>query len=251
MSTRIINVMQPAACSTALRLVNARRTCAARLGSGEPIRAAAHLAETDKAVGAHGGRIAVARLYSAWRPAGRQRHGWAWKVLSGKVVGDPGTVEARAVPINRLICTALSLLPNNKQRAAQRPYPHGPFDALQAFARVVESGSFHQAAHTLHMSRTTVTVVVQQLEARLRVKLLHRTSAACSSRPMGLADYPRAARLPGWYLEDADASLSSAVAGARGRLRVDVPGPLASLGLIPALPAFSMRSTPTSSSTWA
>ncbi len=41
------------------------------------------------------------------------------------------------------------------------------FDALQAFARVVESGSFTRAAHTLHMSRTTVTLLVQQLEARL------------------------------------------------------------------------------------
>ena len=48
------------------------------------------------------------------------------------------------------------------------------FDALQAFARVVESGSFTKAAHTLHMSRTTVTQLVQQLEARLRVKQIGR-----------------------------------------------------------------------------
>ena len=41
------------------------------------------------------------------------------------------------------------------------------FDALQAFARVVESGSFTKAALTLHLSRTTVTQLVQQLEARL------------------------------------------------------------------------------------
>ncbi len=39
-------------------------------------------------------------------------------------------------------------------------------------------------------------------------------------------------------LEDTDASLSSALAAPRGRLRVDVPSPLASLVLIPALPAF-------------
>ncbi len=50
------------------------------------------------------------------------------------------------------------------------------FDALQAFARVVEAGSFTKAAQTLHMSKTTVTQLVQQLEARLRVKLLHRTT---------------------------------------------------------------------------
>ena len=43
------------------------------------------------------------------------------------------------------------------------------FDALQAFARVAEAGSFTKAAQTLHMSKTTVTQLVQQLEARLRV----------------------------------------------------------------------------------
>ena len=51
------------------------------------------------------------------------------------------------------------------------------FDALQAFTRVVEAGSFTKAAQTLHLSKTTVTQLVQQLEARLRVKLLHRTIA--------------------------------------------------------------------------
>lgn len=50
------------------------------------------------------------------------------------------------------------------------------FDAMQAFARVVEAGSFTKAAQTLHMSKTTVTQLVQQLEARLRVKLLNRTT---------------------------------------------------------------------------
>lgn len=111
------------------------------------------------------------------------------------------------------------------------------FDALQAFARVVESGSFTKAAHTLHMSRTTVTQLVQQLEARLRVKLLHRTTRSVQLTADGAAYYQRVVRLLA-DLEDADASLSSAVAAPRGRLRVDVPSPLASLVLVPALPAF-------------
>ena len=69
------------------------------------------------------------------------------------------------------------------------------FDALQAFARVVESGSFTKAAHTLHMSRTTVTQLVQQLEARLRVKLLHRTTRSVQLTADGAAYYPRVVRL--------------------------------------------------------
>lgn len=49
-------------------------------------------------------------------------------------------------------------------------------DAMQAFARVVEAGSFTKAAATMHMSKTSVTQLVQQLEARLRERLLNRTT---------------------------------------------------------------------------
>ena len=65
------------------------------------------------------------------------------------------------------------------------------FDALQAFARVVEAGSFTKAAQTLHMSKTTVTQLVQQLEARLRVKLLNRTTRQVKVTPDGAAYYER------------------------------------------------------------
>ena len=42
-------------------------------------------------------------------------------------------------------------------------------------------------------------------------------------------------------LDDAETSLSSASASPRGRLRVDVPSPLASMILVPALPEFHAR----------
>lgn len=83
------------------------------------------------------------------------------------------------------------------------------FDALQAFARVVEAGSFTKAAQTLHMSKTTVTQLVQQLEARLRVRLLNRTTRQVKVTADGAAYYDRVVRLLA-DLEDADASLSGA-----------------------------------------
>ena len=101
----------------------------------------------------------------------------------------------------------------------------------------MESGSFTKAALTLNMSRTTVTQLVQQLEARLRVKLLHRTTRRVQVTPDGAAYYERVVRLLA-DLDDADTSVSTAAAAPRGRLRVDVPSPLARLVLIPALPAF-------------
>ena len=114
------------------------------------------------------------------------------------------------------------------------------FDAMQAFARVVETGSFTRAARTLHMSKTTVTQLIQQLEARLRVKLLNRTTRTVKVTADGLAYYERVQLLLA-ALDDAETALSGAAAAPRGRLRVDVPSPLARLVLIPALPAFHQR----------
>ena len=114
------------------------------------------------------------------------------------------------------------------------------FDAMQAFARVVETGSFTKAAQTLQVSRTTVTQLVQHLEARLRVRLLNRTTRQVNVTADGAAYYERVVRLLA-DLDDADTSLSGAAAEPRGRLRIDVPAPLARLLLVPALPGFLAR----------
>ena len=114
------------------------------------------------------------------------------------------------------------------------------FDAMQVFARVVETGSFTKAAATLHMNRASVTQLIQQLEARLRVRLLNRTTRKVNVTADGAAYYERVIRLLA-DMEDAETSLSIASMTPRGRLRVDVPSPLARMLLIPALPTFYAR----------
>ncbi|MBT2117313.1 LysR family transcriptional regulator [Dyella sp. LX-66] len=114
------------------------------------------------------------------------------------------------------------------------------FDAMQAFVRVVETGSFTKAAETLGISKTAVTQLIQQLEARLRVQLLNRTTRKVNATADGMAYYERAIRLLA-DLDDADNSLSAATTSPKGKLRVDVPSPLARVILIPALPAFHTR----------
>nr|WP_207199292.1 LysR family transcriptional regulator [Pseudomonas sp. TH49] len=111
---------------------------------------------------------------------------------------------------------------------------------MQAFARVVEAGSFTKAAETLHMSKTTVTQLVQRLEARLRVKLLNRTTRKVNVTADGAIYYERVIKLLA-DMDDAETGLSGASALPRGRLRVDVPSPLARLILMPALPEFHAR----------
>ncbi len=114
------------------------------------------------------------------------------------------------------------------------------FDALQAFARVVEAGSFTKAAQTLRMSKTTVTQLIQQLEARLSVKLLNRTTRKVALSAEGAIYYQHVVRLLA-AMAEADASLGQAAALPQGRLRVDVPSPIAQLILVPALPDFHAR----------
>lgn len=114
------------------------------------------------------------------------------------------------------------------------------FDAMQAFVRVVETGSFTRAAEALQLSKTTVTHLVQQLEDRLGVKLLHRTTRQVKVTADGATYHEHALRLLA-DMDDAEASLSGAAALPRGRVRVDVPSPVARLILVPALPDFHAR----------
>lgn len=114
------------------------------------------------------------------------------------------------------------------------------FNAMRVFVRVVEAGSFTKAAETLHMSRTSVTQLVQQLEARLRLKLLNRTTRKVNVTADGAAYYERIVRLLS-DLEDVEASLPNASTAPRGQLRVDVPSPLATMILVPALPQFTAK----------
>jgi DNA-binding transcriptional LysR family regulator len=111
---------------------------------------------------------------------------------------------------------------------------------MQTFVRVVETGSFTKAAAALQLSKTSVTQQVQQLEDRLRVKLLQRTTRQLKLTADGAAYLDRVRRLLA-DLDDAETSLSGAAATPRGRLRVDVPSPVARLILVPALPDFHAR----------
>lgn len=114
------------------------------------------------------------------------------------------------------------------------------FDAMRAFVRVVETGSFTKAASTLHMSKTTVTQLVQQLETHLRIKLLNRTTRKVNLTADGAIYYQRVTRLLG-DMDELESGLLRASVLPRGRLRVDVPSPFARTFLIPALPDFYAR----------
>ncbi|MFZ3119891.1 MAG: LysR family transcriptional regulator [Variovorax sp.] len=112
--------------------------------------------------------------------------------------------------------------------------------AMRVFARVVETGSFTRAADSLALPKGTVTKQIQALEARVRVKLLNRTTRRVTVTPDGAAYYERASRLL-TELDDLDASMINAQANPSGRLRIDVGSSMANLLLIPAIESFYER----------
>ena len=112
--------------------------------------------------------------------------------------------------------------------------------ALRAFVRIVETGSFTQAAAVLGMPKPTVSKLVQQLEAHLRTRLLSRTTRRLAVTSDGAAYYERAVRLLS-DLEELDASVTASQAHPKGKLRIDVSSSIAQEIIIPALGQFFAR----------
>ena len=109
------------------------------------------------------------------------------------------------------------------------------FDAMRVFTRIVERRSFTLAAADLGLPRSTVTETVQQLEARLGVRLLQRTTRHVTPTLDGEAYHRRCLAIIA-DVEDAEAAFGDA--RPRGLLRVDVHGTLARHFVLPSLPAF-------------
>jgi LysR family transcriptional regulator, regulator for bpeEF and oprC len=112
--------------------------------------------------------------------------------------------------------------------------------ATEVFVRVAELGSFTQAADALQMPKPTVSVLVQELEAHLGVKLLQRTTRRLSLTTDGEAYLERARSLLREFSE-LEAQVRGDVVAPRGRLRVDVPAAMGRHLLMPALPDFLAR----------
>ena len=109
------------------------------------------------------------------------------------------------------------------------------FDAMRVFSRVVERRSFTLAAEDTGLPRSTVTDAVKQLEARLGVRLLQRTTRHVSPTLDGEAYYQRCLRILS-DIEDAEGAFAGAKP--KGLLRVDVHGTLARHFVLPNLPSF-------------
>lgn len=95
-------------------------------------------------------------------------------------------------------------------------------DGVDIFVAAVESGSFASAAERLHLTRSAVAKTIARIEARLEVRLFHRTTRSQSLTEDGQLYYERCARALE-ELRAGEAALDSGRREASGRLRVSVP----------------------------
>ena len=109
---------------------------------------------------------------------------------------------------------------------------------MRLFVRIVDRGSFAQAARDLQVPRPTATHAIQGLEADLGVRLLERTTRNVRPTLDGALYHERCIRL----LADLD-EVESVFRNAepRGPLRVDLQGTIARFFVLPALPRFIAR----------
>lgn len=108
-------------------------------------------------------------------------------------------------------------------------------DVMRLFTRVVDRRSFTQAAHDLDMPRSTATEAIRQMEERLGVRLLQRTTRTVRPTLDGEAYYRRCLAILD-DIEDAEGAFRGATP--KGLLRVEVQGTLARHFLLPGLPDF-------------
>lgn len=96
------------------------------------------------------------------------------------------------------------------------------FRELEAFVTVVEAGSFVAAAEVLRTSKAALSRLVQDLEARLGARLLHRTTRRLSLTEAGRVYYERGRQIMD-DLGEADSVVGLTSTRAVGLLKIAAP----------------------------
>ena len=107
---------------------------------------------------------------------------------------------------------------------------------LQVFVRAAESGSFSRAARELSLSQPSVSRIIGELEARLGVKLLLRTTRRITVTDAGALFLDRAREILA-EIEDAE-DAARGRDSLRGTIRMAIPIIYGTREIIPLLPKF-------------
>ena len=111
---------------------------------------------------------------------------------------------------------------------------------LGVLAAVVESGNFARAADALGLTASGVSRAISRMEARLGIRLLHRTTRSITLTDEGERFYAEVRPLL-VGIEEAASHVGSAAGTVRGRLRINADPLFSREVLAPKLPVFMAR----------
>ena len=112
--------------------------------------------------------------------------------------------------------------------------------AMTAFVRVVETGSFSAAARQIGVGQPAISKTIAQLEDRLQVRLLIRSTHGLTPTDAGLRFFERA-RNAIQEADEAELDAKGAGAGLSGRLRICAATTFARIVILPQLQRFMDR----------
>jgi DNA-binding transcriptional LysR family regulator len=110
-------------------------------------------------------------------------------------------------------------------------------DAMQAFVRVIEKGSFSAVAKERGIGQPAVSKQISSLEEELGTELIHRTSRSIALTEAGRDFYESALRILDDF-ENATSRIGRGQTAPKGLIRVAVPPTFARLHMVSKLPAF-------------
>lgn len=112
--------------------------------------------------------------------------------------------------------------------------------AMRLFVRVIDLGSFSQAATDRHTKVSTVSRAVTALEEDLGITLINRTTRRLHPTEAGMEFYDRASRILA-EVEGAREQMASLSDRPQGLLRLNIPGAFGRRHVMPFLPGFLRR----------
>ena len=113
-------------------------------------------------------------------------------------------------------------------------------DAMNAFAKVVASGSYAEAARRLGLTRSAVSKAVMELEQILGARLLDRTTRRVTPTEAGLAYYERCVSILA-DVEETEIQISRLHDEPRGVLKINAPMSFGTMYLGAAVAEFMAR----------
>jgi DNA-binding transcriptional LysR family regulator len=111
---------------------------------------------------------------------------------------------------------------------------------MEAFIRVVSSGSFSAAARAMKLTPSAVSKLMSRIENQLGVRLIDRSTRQLKLTPEGELYYSRCVKIVS-DIEDAEHAITEHLTQPRGRLRVNSTMGIGVHRIQPLIPEFLVR----------